>query len=84
MSFKKPIVSMNVGSIDEVVKNEYNGYLINQKDYKLFIEKLMILKNNDIKIKKYVENSFKIIKENYDIVEYEKKVSKLYDKVLQQ
>lgn len=84
MSFKKPIVSMNVGSIDEVVKNEYNGYLINQKDYKLFIEKLMILKNNDIKIKKYGENSFKIIKENYDIVEYEKKVSKLYDKVLQQ
>lgn len=82
MSFRKPIVAMNVGSINELVKNEYNGYLINEKDYKSFIKYLKILKNEDERIKSYGENSFKIIENNYNIVEYQKNITKVYDKVL--
>ena len=82
MSFKKPIVAMNVGSINEVVKNEYNGYLINEKDYTEFIYSLKSLKNDSEKIKRYGQNSFKIIDENYNIIDYQKNITTVYDKVL--
>ena len=82
MSFKKPIVAMDVGSIYEVVKNEYNGYLINEKNYKEFINKLEKLKNDNTKIKKYGENSFKIIDKNYNIKNYQNDITKLYDSLL--
>ncbi|MGL5750073.1 MAG: glycosyltransferase [Paraclostridium sp.] len=82
MSFKKPIVSMDVGSINEVVKNEYNGYLINKNDYTEFINSLKTLKNSNQKIQSYGQNSFKTINENYNIVYYQKSITKVYDKVL--
>ena len=82
MSFKKPIVAMNVGSIYEVVKNEYNGYLINEKDYTEFIHSLESLKSDNEKIKIYGENSFKIIDENYNIEKYQNDITKVYDRLL--
>ena len=82
MSFKKPIVAMNVGSINEVVKNEYNGYLINENDYAKFIHRLKSLKNDSGKIQSYGQNSFKIIDENYNIIDYQKNITTVYDKVL--
>ena len=82
MSFKKPIVAMNVGSIYEVVKNEYNGYLIDEKQYEEFIHRLEVLKNDETKLENYGENSFKIIDENYNIENYQDDISKLYDRLL--
>ena len=82
MSFKKPIVAMNVGSINEVVKNEYNGYLINKNDYTEFIHRLKLFKNDSEKIQIYGQNSFKIIDENYNIIDYQKNITTVYDKVL--
>ena len=82
MSFKKPIVAMNVGSINEVVKNEYNGYLVNPNDYDTFFNSLINLKNDKEKRLIYGKNSLEIIKENYDIKNYQETVKDLYDMVL--
>lgn len=81
MAFKKPIVSMNVGSIDELVKDNYNGYLINKNDYGEFIEKLSRLKENREVQLEYATNGYQYVLENYDINIYIDKLIQVYDKV---
>ncbi|MPQ42273.1 glycosyltransferase [Clostridium tarantellae] len=77
MAFKKAIVSMNVGSISEVINNE-TGIIINEGEYKVFIDKLIEIKNNKERIKAYGENAFKFIDENYNIHSYVEKIEKKY------
>lgn len=81
MSFEKSIVSMNVGSINEVIKNNKNGILINKDDYEEFINKLYFIKENEEISKDYGKKASKYIKDNYDIKEYSKKVEELYNKL---
>ena len=82
MTFEIPIVSMNVGSINEVVKNDYNGYLVSPQDYDEFLEKLLELKENKKRIEDYGKKSREIIEKNYNIDDYVKKVINIYDKSL--
>ncbi|MEG1410478.1 MAG: glycosyltransferase family 4 protein [Romboutsia sp.] len=82
MSFKIPIVSMNVGSIKELVKDEKSGYLIEKENYKSFVNRLIELKNNKEHIKLYGEHGFNIIKNNYDISGYVSKLEKIYNDVI--
>ena len=79
MSFKKPVVSMNVGSIHEVIKD--NGYLIETNNYIDFIDKLEALKNEDEKRVEFGKNSFNIIKDNFDIVKYCSDLENIYNLV---
>ncbi|MDU4934713.1 MAG: glycosyltransferase family 4 protein [Peptostreptococcaceae bacterium] len=83
MSFNKPIVAMNVGSINEVVRSNYNGYLIDPNNYDEFILKLIDLKNSKEQIKYYGENSKAIIESNYGIDKYVDRIISIYDKVLE-
>ena len=82
MSFKKAIVSMNVGSINEVIINEENGELVERGNYVEFITKLLRLKENKIAIKGYGEKSFLTIEEKYNIRHYTDNIIKLYQYVL--
>lgn len=48
MSFGKPVVASNVGGISEIVKNDVNGYTV-ENDPKVFSEKIKyILENEDV------------------------------------
>ena len=82
MSVKKPVVSMDVGSINEVVIHNENGFLVEPKNYQEFIDYLYKLKSDETMIRKFGENAFNKINENYNIKNYEKEVSKLYDSLL--
>ena len=53
MSFGKTVVSMDVGSINEVVTNNKSGVLIEKQNYRQFIEKLINLKLNKELLSKY-------------------------------
>lgn len=82
MAFNKPIVSMNIGSIDEVVKDSYNGYVVDKGNYDEFIDKLSELKNSkDLQVK-YGTNGYKYVFENYDINSYVDNLIKVYDKLV--
>lgn len=83
MAFKKTIVSMNVGSINEVVRDDYNGYLIDKGEYEVFINKLISLKNDKDKQIKFGSNSYNHVLENYDINSYVDKLIKIYNKTLE-
>ena len=46
----KPLIGSNVGGISDVIVDEYNGYLVEQKDAKMLAEKIEgLLENDDIR-----------------------------------
>ena len=82
MAFKKAIVSMDVGSISEVIKDRKTGYLINSGDYNDFIIKLKELKSDRNAIKKLSENAFEHVNKNYNIKVYSKSIENMYTKLI--
>jgi glycosyltransferase involved in cell wall biosynthesis len=83
MSLGKPVVSMDVGGISELITNEENGILVQPGDYKQFIEHLYILKNNKSKMKQFQEKSKMLIKDKFDIKTQILKIENLYEKLVQ-
>lgn len=83
IAFNKNIVTMDVGSISEIIKDKYSGYLIESGNYKKFIEALEECYISDYKInRKYKENAYKIVEKKYDIKNYVDKLEKIYLKIL--
>lgn len=80
MAFKKIVVSMNVGSINEVVKDKETGILIEEGNYKEFIFRLKEAKEEKSIRERLGENAFKYISKNYDIKNYRDAIEKMYDK----
>ena len=57
MSFGKPVVASNVGGISEIVRNDINGYTL-ENNVQLFAEKIQyILENKDV-YSKFSQNAF--------------------------
>lgn len=81
MSLGKPVVSMNVGGISELITNGENGILVQPGDYKQFIEHLYILKNNKSKMAQFQEKSKTLIKDKFDIKTQILKIESLYKKL---
>lgn len=77
MAFKKPIISMDVGGISEII-NGYNGVLIKAGNYREFIINLMCLKNDLNKANIYGDNAYGFVSENYNISNYINKVEDNY------
>ncbi|MBX9136330.1 MULTISPECIES: glycosyltransferase [unclassified Clostridium] len=82
MAFKKPIVSMNVGSISEVINND-TGILVNSEDYDKFINELIRLKNNENLSTELGESAFNFIESNFNIQSYVNKIESRYLKIEQ-
>lgn len=77
MARKVLVLSMNVGSIGEVIINGKNGFLIEKGNYKEFIERLLLLDNEEET--KYIrENAYKTVKINYNYDLYLKKLIEIY------
>ena len=82
MAFKKAVISMNVGSISEVIMNEKTGILIAQGNYEKFINELIRLKSNEILRNKLCLKGFEYINKNYNIKNYEDKIRNLYRQLI--
>lgn len=82
MVFKKPVVSMNVGGISELVIHKKTGLLVSKNKYDEFIYNLeMIGKENTLR-SKIANNAFKNVINNYNIESYCKKISEIYDTII--
>ena len=78
----RPIVTTDVPGCREVVKENYNGFLVPVKNYELLakaIEKLILDKDLRIKMGK---NARILAEENFSIVSVVEKTLKIYDEVL--
>ncbi len=81
MSMSIPVISSEVNGTPELIKNGTNGYLIQPKDIKDFVNKLNYLIENPIFRNLMGENGRKIAEERYGIDLMIKKTYDLYYKV---
>jgi glycosyltransferase involved in cell wall biosynthesis len=78
MASKKPVVAFNSGGIHDVVKNNYNGLLIDYGDIDGFCDAIIEIKNND-KLRKYlVSNGYKSVNEKFNAERVAREHEKLY------
>jgi glycosyltransferase involved in cell wall biosynthesis len=60
-----PCITFNVGGCGDIIKNEYNGYLIEQGNLDQAAEKLVDLLQNPKKLEEFSSNARKHAKENF-------------------
>lgn len=78
MAANKPIVAFNSGGIPDVVRNNYNGLLIDYGDIDRFCHAIIEIKNND-KLRKYlVNNGYKSVNEMFNAERVAREHEKLY------
>ena len=66
MNYKIPlIISKNIGTSGDLIKNNYNGFLVENKNQ--FEDSLLKLLNNKNLRKKFGENGIKILDQNFNI-----------------
>lgn len=80
MAYGKPVVSMNVGSISEVL-NEENGRLIEAGDTVNFVEALRLLKSQYEICQELGIKAKQEIKERFNITKYNEQLVNLYREV---
>jgi len=66
MSSKTPIIASNSSAIPELIKNNYNGFLFKEGDYKDLAKKMKYIENKNLR-KKFSRNSVKFLNNNFDI-----------------
>ena len=81
MAFKKPVVSMNVGSISEVI-NKDTGVLVDEKNYNKFINELIKIKSNENLSLLLGNNAFDYIDNKFNIDLYIEKIVGIYNSIL--
>lgn len=82
MAFKKTVISMDVGSISEVVVNDKTGVLIEKGNYEKFVNELIGLKDNEILKSRLCLQGFNYINKNYNINNYEESITNLYEQLI--
>jgi len=56
LSYKLPVIASNIGGIAEMIRNNYNGYLVKNFKPDSFHEKLKLILNNNSNYKKIKKN----------------------------
>lgn len=72
----KPVIAFNNGGIGEMVKNNYNGFLVDDNNYEILAKKMMKIINNNALISKFGENSFKMFSNYFCANMYKKNLLK--------
>jgi len=79
MAFKLPILAFDVGGNSGVVSNGKNGYLCKFGDFNKISEKVKILIEDDKLRKRFGENGYQILKEEFDIIKNAKKLRRIFE-----
>lgn len=82
MSYGIPIISTNVGSIDEAVKNDENGYITKPGDILQMFNKSFNIINDEKLWIKLSNNSKQICYKNFNIDNYYKINEKIYKSII--
>ena len=80
MSYGMPVISTPVGGIVEAVENNVNGFIIKCGDTNGLAEKINALCDKDLR-KKMGQESYKIVKEKFDVEIIKQKLKEIYDEL---
>lgn len=81
MSYGLPIISTNVGSISDAVKNNFNGFVIEPGDIETLSKKIKKCILDRSLYDKFSTNSKELVKNYYNEKKYFKEVEELYSKI---
>jgi len=78
LSLSKPCIVTNVDGNKDLVKDNYNGFLIEVGDSKTMADKIISILNNKEEIKRMSKNAESIFLDNYDIEKNILKLEEIY------
>ena len=79
MACQTPCIASNVGGIPDIIKDGINGFLIEQRNLKVLVERIFRLADNkELRIKIGI-NGYESVKENFNWNSISKKIIKVYD-----
>jgi len=78
LSLSKPIIATNVDGNRDLVKDNYNGYLIENFDEKIMANKINILLENEIKLNEFEKNAKNVFMKNFNIKDNIKTLERIY------
>jgi glycosyltransferase involved in cell wall biosynthesis len=67
MACGKPVIATMGGGTNEIVVDNYSGYLIDPSNYKQLLEKIELLINNPFRAKEFGERGNEIVHQKFDI-----------------
>tara|TARA_Y100000031_G_C7954166_1_gene262905 strand:- start:5 stop:550 length:546 start_codon:yes stop_codon:yes gene_type:complete len=62
-----PVIATDNGGTKEILKDNFNGYLINNGDYKTLADKILFLKRNITKLESFSLNGVETVVERFTI-----------------
>lgn len=77
-----PVISTNIGGPKEIIKNNWDGYLIEPQNLKILTEKIIYLINNPEARIQLGNNAIKTVQEKYDAKITTKNIEKLYQETI--
>lgn len=78
MQYSLPVISMRVGGIPDLIKNEVNGFLVANQDSKALAEKLEILIRNPELRTEMGKAGEKLFEENFTLEIFEKRLVEIF------
>jgi glycosyltransferase involved in cell wall biosynthesis len=81
MALRKPVIANRGGGTDEVVEDQFNGFLIDSENENQLLEKILFFFNNKKLINEFGRNGRKLIEEKFDIKIMTENYIKLYRKI---
>lgn len=63
--YKVPVLAYRIKSLNEIIKNNYNGYLVKKFNTKLFAKKIIHLLENSNLRNKFIKNGYEDYKKKY-------------------
>lgn len=82
MALSKPVIATNSGGTSELVESQINGFLISNKDHEGLINKISFLLNNKLIMKRFGDQSRRIVVEKFNIKSMVESFLKEYEIVL--
>ncbi len=74
MAFGIPVIASKVGAIPDTIKNNENGFIIEEQDAKLYAEKIIFIIENPELFNKFSAQNLKSYKERFTVKNYCKSV----------
>ncbi|HNR65544.1 MAG TPA: glycosyltransferase, partial [Atribacterota bacterium] len=79
-----PMVAFNVDGIPEIIRDGYNGFLVEPKNINQLVEKITIYLRKPELLKMHGDNSKKVVKNRWTIEGMVKGTDKIYSKLIEE
>jgi len=83
MASGKPVICSNIGGMAEVIKDQINGILVEQKNPEEIARAILILKNSNEFVERLSSNARNYVVENHSYIKHSSKILEFYEKILQ-